>query len=60
MTNIIYEQVVQHYDLLHVTPYMNAAPVVRDCKELSNSEGYLEIDKFTLQHVRFLYCSRYM
>ncbi|XP_023345046.1 sulfide:quinone oxidoreductase, mitochondrial [Eurytemora carolleeae] len=47
------EKVVQHYDLLHVTPYMNAAPVVRDCKELSNSEGYLEIDKFTLQHVRY-------
>jgi NADPH-dependent 2,4-dienoyl-CoA reductase/sulfur reductase-like enzyme len=47
------EKVVQHYDLLHVTPPMNAVPVVRDCKELSNQDGYLEIDKFNLQHVRF-------
>ncbi len=40
------------YDLLHVTPPM-AAPDVVAQSALANGAGFVEVDKFTLQHVRF-------
>lgn len=44
------------YDILHVVPPMSAPKIVRD-SELASAEegqkGWLEVDKFTLQHKRF-------
>ncbi|KAK4007956.1 hypothetical protein OUZ56_013116 [Daphnia magna] len=41
------------YEMLHVTPPMSSPALLRANKELTNEAGYLEIDKSTLQHVRF-------
>ena len=39
------------YELLHVTPPM-AAPDVVAGSELANAAGFVEVDQYTLQHVR--------
>jgi sulfide:quinone oxidoreductase len=44
------------YDIMHVVPPMSAPKVVRDSVLASAEEGqkgWLEVDKFTLQHKRF-------
>ena len=43
---------VEHYDLIHVTPPMGAPDVVRT-SPLANADGFVEVDKGTLQHVRY-------
>ncbi|MGB5133863.1 MAG: FAD/NAD(P)-binding oxidoreductase [Prochlorococcaceae cyanobacterium] len=40
------------YNLLHVTPPM-AAPDVVATSSLANGAGFVEVDQFSLQHVRF-------
>ena len=45
------EQVVR-YDMIHVTPPMAAPDFVR-ASALANAEGWVEVDKFSLQHVRY-------
>jgi sulfide:quinone oxidoreductase len=40
------------YDLLHVTPPM-AAPDVVASSPLANGAGFVEVDQFNLQHVRY-------
>ena len=40
------------YDLLHVTPPM-AAPDVVAGSPLANAAGFVEVDQFSLQHVRY-------
>lgn len=40
------------YDLLHVTPPMSAPDFVKS-GPLANADGWVDVDKFTLQHVRF-------
>ncbi|MEO1003999.1 MAG: FAD/NAD(P)-binding oxidoreductase [Cyanobacteria bacterium J06638_7] len=40
------------YNLLHVTPPM-AAPEVVAGSSLANGAGFVDVDKFSLQHVRF-------
>ncbi len=45
------EQVIP-YNLLHVTPPM-AAPEVVASSSLANGAGFVDVDKFSLQHVRF-------
>jgi len=40
------------YNLLHVTPPM-AAPDVVATSSLANASGFVEVDQFSLQHVRF-------
>ena len=39
--------------MLHVTPPMSAPAVLRDNKQLTNESGFVEVDRYTLQHVRF-------
>jgi len=39
--------------MLHATPPMSAPAVLRDTKQLTNESGYVEVDRSTLQHVRF-------
>uniref|UniRef100_A0A336MD22 Sulfide:quinone oxidoreductase, mitochondrial n=1 Tax=Culicoides sonorensis TaxID=179676 RepID=A0A336MD22_CULSO len=41
------------YELLHVTPPQSAPDCVRNCKELVNENGFVNVDKLTLQHVKF-------
>ena len=45
------EQVVR-YDMIHVTPPLGVPDVVRT-STLGNADGWVEVDKFTLQHVRY-------
>ncbi|XP_057375994.1 sulfide:quinone oxidoreductase, mitochondrial-like [Daphnia carinata] len=41
------------YEMLHVTPPMSSPAVLRANKQLTNKAGYVEVDRSTLQHVRF-------
>ena len=40
-----------HYDMIHVTPPMGTPAFIRS-SPLANADGWVEVDKFTLQHVR--------
>ena len=46
------EQIVIPYDLLHVAPPQGSPDVVRT-SPLASAAGWVEVDKHTLQHVRF-------
>ncbi|CAG0905813.1 unnamed protein product [Darwinula stevensoni] len=39
--------------MLHVTPPMYAPEVLRTCEKLVDQEGYLDVDKNTLQHKKY-------
>ena len=43
---------VMRYDMIHVTPPMSPPDFVRT-GALANGDGWVEVDKFSLQHVRF-------
>ena len=43
---------VMHYDMVHVTPPMAPPEFVR-VSTLANADGWVEVDKFSLQHVRY-------
>lgn len=43
----------EKYSLLHVTPPMSTPPVLAQCKELVNETGFVDVDKSTLQHLRY-------
>ncbi len=45
------EQVL-HYDMIHVTPPMGAPDFIK-ASPLANADGWVEVDKFTLRHVRY-------
>ena len=46
------EEVVLHYDLIHVTP-PQSPPEVLKRSPLVNDDGYVEVDKYSLQHLRY-------
>ncbi|MGQ9481447.1 MAG: NAD(P)/FAD-dependent oxidoreductase [Chloroflexus sp.] len=46
------ETVTVHFDMLHVTPPMSAPDVIKSSK-LAHTTGWVEVDKHTLQHVRY-------
>jgi sulfide:quinone oxidoreductase len=46
------EEVVQHYDLLHVTPPQSAPDVVKT-SPLANAAGWVDVDKHTLRHAKY-------
>ncbi|GAB4140999.1 MAG: FAD/NAD(P)-binding oxidoreductase [Planctomycetaceae bacterium] len=46
------EEVSVHYDMLHVTPPMSAPDFIAK-SPLANDEGWVDVDKHTLQHTRF-------
>jgi len=41
------------YEMLHVVPPMEAPQVLATNKDLANAAGFLEVDKSSLQHVRY-------
>ncbi len=45
-------EVIVKYDLLHVVPPQSAPEVVKQ-SALASAAGWVDVDKFTLQHVRF-------
>ncbi len=47
-----HETVVIPYDMIHVTPPQSAPDFVKR-SNLANEAGWVEVDKFTLQHVRY-------
>ena len=46
------EEVVLHYDLLHVSPPQSAPDFIKQ-SALAGPTGYVDVDKHTLQHTRF-------
>ncbi len=46
------KELVQKYDILHVTPPMSAPDFIKQ-SPLAAETGWVEVDKKTLQHVRF-------
>ncbi|CAH0551062.1 unnamed protein product [Brassicogethes aeneus] len=51
--NIPEELTKVKFSMLHVTPPMCTPEVVGNNKELSNAEGFVEVEKNTLQHCRY-------
>jgi sulfide:quinone oxidoreductase len=46
------EEVIEKYDLIHVTPPMGAPDFIKQ-SPLADAAGWVDVDKFTLQHKRF-------
>ncbi|MGB4863071.1 MAG: FAD/NAD(P)-binding oxidoreductase [Tepidiformaceae bacterium] len=46
------ERTVIHYDLLHVVPPMSAPDFIRN-SPLANNDGWVEVDKDNLRHLRY-------
>ncbi len=46
------ENVVQPYDMIHVVPPMSAPDFLKN-SPLGNQDGWVDVDKETLQHVRY-------
>ncbi|MEP7215373.1 MAG: FAD/NAD(P)-binding oxidoreductase [Anaerolineaceae bacterium] len=46
------EENVVHYDLIHVTPPQSSPDFIKS-STLANAEGWVDVDKYTLQHVRY-------
>ena len=46
------DEVVMHYDMIHVTPPQSSPDFVKN-SPLANKEGWVDVDKYTLQHVRY-------
>lgn len=47
------EKFTTDYELLHVTPPMSAPDALASCKNLVTETGFVDVDKDTLQHVRY-------
>lgn len=41
------------YEMLHVVPPMSSPDVLKSCQSLTDSAGYLDVNKETLQHIRY-------
>jgi sulfide:quinone oxidoreductase len=46
------EEIVLRYDMIHVTPPQSPCDVVKN-SPLANKDGWVEVDKLRLQHVRY-------
>lgn len=46
------EQVVMPYEMIHVVPPMSAPAFIKQ-SPLASADGWLDVDKYTLQHKRF-------
>lgn len=46
------KETLRRYDMLHVVPHQHPPEFVRSQKELTDSHGYLTVDKYTLQHTK--------
>ena len=39
--------------MLHISPPMSSPDVLKSCKELTDTNGFLNVNKDTLQHVTY-------
>lgn len=46
------ERITMTFDMIHVTPPMSAPDVIK-ASPLANAAGWLDVDKYTLQHPKF-------
>jgi sulfide:quinone oxidoreductase len=46
------EEVVRHYDMLHVTPHQGPPDFIKN-SPLANADGWVDVDKATMRHVRY-------
>ncbi len=46
------EEVAVHYDMIHVTPPMGPPAFIAN-SPLADAEGWVDVDKYTLQHIRY-------
>ncbi len=46
------KEVVLHYDLIHVTPPQSPPEVLKQ-SPIVNEAGYVDVDKYTLQHLKY-------
>ena len=46
------EETVVHYDLIHVTPPQSSPDFIKR-SPLANAEGWVDVDKYTLRHVKY-------
>ncbi len=46
------EEYIESYDMIHVTPYQSAPDFIKK-SPLANEGGWVEVDKYTTQHMRF-------
>jgi sulfide:quinone oxidoreductase len=47
-----HERVTIPFDMIHVTPPMSAPDIIKSSK-LTNATGWVDVDKYTLQHPKF-------
>ncbi len=47
------EELVLKYDMMHVTPPQGSPSFIRRVSPLANAEGWVDVDKHTLQHTKF-------
>ncbi|XP_062135229.1 sulfide:quinone oxidoreductase, mitochondrial [Drosophila sulfurigaster albostrigata] len=43
----------EKYSMLHAVPPMSPPDELTRCKQLVNDDGYVDVDKFTLQHIKY-------
>ena len=46
------EEIVMHYDMIHVTPPQSSPGFIQK-SPLANTDGWVDVDKATLRHVRY-------
>lgn len=47
------KEITLPYNMLHVTPPMKTPDFLQNSKDLTDAAGFLEVDKYTLQHVKY-------
>ncbi|XP_044259033.1 sulfide:quinone oxidoreductase, mitochondrial, partial [Tribolium madens] len=47
------ELTTYQYSMLHVTPPMSTPPALKNCRNLTNEAGFVDVDKSTLQSTKF-------
>uniref|UniRef100_A0A1L8E0E0 Sulfide:quinone oxidoreductase, mitochondrial n=1 Tax=Nyssomyia neivai TaxID=330878 RepID=A0A1L8E0E0_9DIPT len=47
------EEYTIDYSFLHVTPPMATPEVISSCKEIANAAGFVDVNKDTMQHVKY-------
>lgn len=48
-----FNQTLLQFELLHVVPPMSTSNELKACSDLVNESGFVEVNKDTMQHVRF-------
>lgn len=50
--NGVSSEISKHFDMLHVTPPQSAPDFIKK-SPLANEKGWIDVDKYTLQHIRY-------